>query len=94
MGFMNFDVERWSVIIGGLAAAIALWQFVVANATRKEDLRWRQAERADDMLNLILANPKVINAFHLLDWNGGKRFTYTNGALLGFPWVCSLSLMA
>jgi hypothetical protein len=83
---MALTPEEWSVLIdaGTLLAGIggALWaliQYQSANKTRREDLRWRQAERADDLLDQILSNPNVVNAFRLLDWNGAKRFPYTNG---------------
>lgn len=90
MTFLDFDAAKWTVLVeaGTLFAGIAgvlyaVRQYKDANATRKEDLRWRQAERADAMLDQILGNPKVVNAFHLLDWDGGKRFLYVNGDLTG-----------
>lgn len=87
---MAFSFEEWSLIIGHfinlgtvilgvIGARMALSQYRSANQTRREDLRWRQAEHAENLLNQIMSNPNVVNAFRLLDWNGAKKFLYTNG---------------
>lgn len=80
------DKDMWSLLIeattlagGAIAVFLALRQYADANRTRKEDLRWRQAERADDLLDQILNNPRVVNAFLLLDWDGAKKFPFVNG---------------
>jgi hypothetical protein len=65
-----------------LIAGGGIWKFGSDlrryNTQRTLDLRWRQAEAGKELVDEMLANARVADAFQMLDY-GGSSFTFPSG---------------
>lgn len=66
----RIEVTAWSVgILGALvAASIGIWQMVETRYQRTEELRWRQANLARELIDKMLADEQAGSALRMLDW--------------------------
>jgi len=64
--------------IGGIiAASIALYQMRQSRRQRVEELRWKKASTALELINQLHRNPYSSTAIHILDWWDADRLTIT-----------------
>jgi len=66
------EVFTWGVgVVGALAGLFNLARETKqSRAQRRDELRWRKASGANDMLNTFYADPVFRNAMLMLDWDG------------------------
>jgi hypothetical protein len=69
------QVVSWGVaILGGLIAAyVAIHQLKLNAEQRKNELRWKQANAAREIINDIHSNIWAKNAVTMLDWSEGNH---------------------
>ncbi|HEX5058206.1 MAG TPA: hypothetical protein VFV99_02545, partial [Kofleriaceae bacterium] len=66
------EVFTWAVgVVGALAGLLNLARETrQSRRQRSDELRWRKASGANDMLNSFYADPVFRNAMLMLDWDG------------------------
>jgi hypothetical protein len=69
----KFDVATKTVgILGGIISAIALILTLQADTDqRKDELRWKQANLARELVDTMLSDPQAFNALRMIDWDPG-----------------------
>jgi hypothetical protein len=69
------EVSYWGLtILGGLIVAfLAIRQFKLNTEQRKDELRWKQANAAKEIINDIHNNKLASNAVFILDWSEGRH---------------------
>jgi hypothetical protein len=75
------EIGTWIVAIvgGALAAFVAVYQIYLNRQQRNEELRWKKASVARELMAEIHQNPHAAAAIHMLDWWGSERIVLQYG---------------